>query len=158
MRCNLTEENDLYFEETLTLDADIDRSKVTFAQLSFDTAWSTAFKEPFDCVIAVHALQRMASPETFLTSMVDLVAPHGICVIGCSCDWSEEATPRSQWLGGYVAKDGNPVKTVDTIKTLMSQYFSLVHEEDVPFVTRETSRKLTMSLMHLTVWKRDVMS
>ena len=42
----------------------------------------------------------------------------------------------------------------DGLRKTLSPHFDLVHEENMPFVIRETRRKHQFTVAHATVWRR----
>lgn len=65
-------------------------------------------------------------------------------------------TPKSKWVGGYLDKAGQPVKSKDVVKAFLSAHgFELVHEEDVPFMIREHVRKFQYGVSHASVWRKN---
>ena len=161
MRCRVVDETELFVEKTVSLpDDSIDTERVSFAQVPFGDLYALknakVFRptDPFDCVVAL-CLTRMDNPKALLDTMMNLVAPGGICVLGSAFEWSEENTPRSKWLGGYVSKDGIPIPSMSVVTTTMSTYFTLIHQENIPFVIRDTSRRIIITEYTVSVWKRQ---
>lgn len=44
---------------------------------------------------------------------------------------------------------------VTVAEVMQRQGFSLVHEEDVPFLIREHARKFQYGVSHATVWRKN---
>jgi len=156
MRCDVSDETDLHNEKTVAIeDQDIDRSRVEFAVVPFEKINDSLLKTSFDCVVSINALTRMENPRKFLKNVFHLVRPKGgTLVIGSTFDWSEDRTPRQNWLGGYVSKDGTRVESVETLKDILSKDFDLITQEDVPCFVRDSSRRIVMTAQSVTVWKR----
>jgi len=157
IRYRILREADIHEERTASIDASIDRERVSFAQVHFRDIYTPCdlFKPviPFDCVVSM-CLTRLSDPMMFLKRLVDLVAPDGICVLGSSFDWSEDTTPKDKWLGGYVDSDGRLLSNMQTIRSLMESNFILVHVEDLPLSIRESSRQELVMIYSVSVWKR----
>lgn len=154
MRCNVPIESDLYKETTVSIDESVDRNRAQFAVVPFDKVDTTTFPEPFDAVVCTHTLSRMEDPKTLLSKLFLLVAGGGIAVISSSFDWSESTTPRCNWLGGYTAKDGNQVGSLDVLKSILGPDFDLVSKEDFPAIVRDNERRLVFNLENITVWRK----
>ena len=157
IRYRILREADIYEEKTATIDASIDRERVSFARIKFKDIYTpyNLFKpeNPFDCVVSL-CLTRLSDPMMFLKRLVDFVAPNGICVLGSSFDWSEGTTPKDKWLGGYIDRDGRLISNMHTIRSLMESNFTLVHVEDLPLSIRESSRQEFVMTYSISVWKR----
>jgi hypothetical protein len=68
--------------------------------------------------------------------------------------WLEEFTDVEKWIGGY-RKDGEPYSTLQGLKDLLSDEFSLVENpKNVTFVIRETSRKYQHTIAQMTIWRK----
>lgn len=78
----------------------------------------------------------------------------GILVLVSPHSWLPGWTPRSQWLGGFVDEAG-PHRTADGVASLLRGDFTLLHQEDVPFLIREHVRKFQYGVSMATVWQRN---
>ena len=108
----------------------------------------------YDLILAANLIDRLYSPLKFLTSVHERLNLGGLLLIASPYTWLEEHTPRAQWLGGF-KKDGENFSTLDGLKAVLTQHFSLLQGPlDVPFVIRETRRKLQHSCSELTIWER----
>ena len=154
MRCNLIDEVDLHTEKTVTVDEDIDRTRVQFGFMPFDKIRGDCFSSTFDAVVCLNTLSRMENPAEFLRNLPDIVAPDGIVVLSSLFDWTEDATPRHNWLGGFISKDGKAVKSLDAIKGIMQMQFTLLWEENHPFFVRDTGRRAVINMASITVWQK----
>jgi hypothetical protein len=74
-------------------------------------------------------------------------------VITSPYTWLEDFTPMDKWPGGF-KKDGKTVTTLDGLKEILGEYFTLEFTGDVPFVIRETARKFQHSISEMTIWKK----
>ena len=69
--------------------------------------------------------------------------------------WMDEHTPRDRWLGGFVAPDGEPVRSDTTLRAYMADLgFELLGEEDMPLLIREHERKYQFIVSHAMVFRR----
>jgi 5-histidylcysteine sulfoxide synthase/putative 4-mercaptohistidine N1-methyltranferase len=108
----------------------------------------------FDLILAANLIDRLYSPRRFLDSVASRLNPGGLLVLTSPYTWLEEHTKRSEWIGGF-KKDGESYTTLDGLKDILGEHFTLVKgPESVPFVIRETRRKHQHTLSEATVWKR----
>lgn len=158
IRCRILCETGIHEEKTVTVDASIDRERISFARIDFeDVCTPTEGFNPentFDCVVSL-CLTRLEDPRMLLRRMSDFVSPNGICILGSPFDWHEDTTPRENWLGGYVGDDGSFITNMHTIRSLMEDHFTLVHVEDLPFSIRESSRQEFVMTYSVSVWRRQ---
>ncbi|CAH2031100.1 5-histidylcysteine sulfoxide synthase [Trichlorobacter ammonificans] len=108
----------------------------------------------FDLVLAANLLDRLYGPQRFLESIHGRINPGGLLVLASPYSWSEEFTPKEEWLGGY-REAGEPVWTLDGVTAALADRFRLLGEpRDVPFIIRETRRKFQHAVAQVTVWER----
>lgn len=109
----------------------------------------------FDLILAANLIDRLYDPEKFLANVHERLNPGGILLIASPYTWLEAHTPREKWLGGY-KKDGENFTTLDRLKAILSEHFSIMEKPlDVPFIIRETRRKFQHSLSEVTLWVRN---
>jgi hypothetical protein len=84
--------------------------------------------------------------------MDGLLGAGGRLVVTSPCTWLAEFTPRENWLGGFERK-GKRVRTLDTLKEILSPHFELLSRKDLPFLIREHARKFQWSVAEATVWR-----
>ena len=65
------------------------------------------------------------------------------------------STFQCNWIGGYETVNGEKVTGFDGLRSILCDNFDLVHEENVPFLIRETERKHQYTISHATVWRRN---
>ncbi|HET7299468.1 MAG TPA: 5-histidylcysteine sulfoxide synthase [Oleiagrimonas sp.] len=108
----------------------------------------------YDLILAANLVDRLYDPAKFLATIHERLHVGGLLLIATPCTWLAEHTPREQWLGGF-EKDGQPVRTIDGLRTALSRYFEAVGEPcDVPFVIRETRHKFQHTLSEASLWRR----
>ena len=108
----------------------------------------------FDLILAANLIDRLYAPRRFLTDVANRLNAGGLLVLASPYTWLEEYTKREEWIGGF-KKDGESYTTLDGLKEILNENFTLVEEPDaVPFVIRETRRKHQYTLSDVTVWKR----
>ncbi len=95
----------------------------------------------FDLILAANLIDRLYAPRRFLDSVTRRLNPGGLLVLASPYTWLEEYTRRSEWIGGF-KKDGESYTTLDGLKDILGQAFTLVEGPlSVPFTIRETRRK-----------------
>jgi len=132
---------------------DIDRSRATFMQ--GDACALPEELGRFDAVLAANLLCRLPQPHVFLQRCEQLVKPGGVLVLVSPYSWLEQYTPREHWLGGDYDENGQVKDSAKTVASLLSNRFTLVEEEDMPFLMREHVRKYAIGVSHGTVWRRN---
>lgn len=108
----------------------------------------------FDLILGANLIDRLYAPRRFLAIAAERLNPGGLLVLSSPYTWLEEYTKREEWIGGF-KKDGESYSTLDGLKEILGEHFTLVEEpKAVPFVIRETRRLHQYTLSELTVWKR----
>ena len=107
----------------------------------------------FDLVLAANLLCRLAEPKKLLRRLRDLLRPGGQLVFTTPCSWLEEYTPRENWLGGYV-EGGQEVRTIASLRELLSDSFECEFVRDFPMLIPEHSRKFQWTVTQASRWLR----
>ena len=144
-------EGEILESMTYELDADFNPERVQFEV--GDATDLRADLGSFDVVLAANLLCRLPEPQKLLGRFADLVLEGGQLLITSPYTWLEEFTPKANWLGGYM-KDGEPVRSLDTLKAGLESDFELVRVTEVPFAIREHSRKYQWSVSQASLWRR----
>jgi len=145
------EEGDLTTPATAVVPREIDRSRVRFEQQD-----AQALPEDlgsFDIVLAANLIDRLREPRRCLERLANLVRSEGQLLITSPYTWLEEYTPRSLWLGGY-EKDGQEIRTLQTLQTVLKPDFDLAATIHLPFLLREHARKFQWSVAQASLWIR----
>lgn len=155
LRYTLPEEGDIVsFHEVTLADYGLDSVR---EQVQFFQADACNLPEKFigyDLVLAANLIDRLYSPQRFLSMIHERINPGGLLVLTSPYTWLEEYTKKAEWLGGYRC-DGEPVWGLDGLKTVLEPHFRMLGEpRDVPFVIRESRRKFQHTISELTVWER----
>jgi len=144
-------EGDIHKEYLAAIPEDVDVDRLRFVQGDACNIPHTI--GPFDVVLAANLLCRLPDPQRFLQRLPTLVKPGGIVVLVSPYSWLEAWTPKPNWIGATVEGD-RPVPSFQALSESLSIHFSLVHQEDMPFLIREHVRKYQWGCSHATVWKR----
>ena len=145
------DEGELFTELVARVPGGIDPDRVTFR-------WGDAMSLSedlglFDVVLGANLIDRLADPCKFLGLLPGLLRPGGQLILSSPYTWSEDYTPRENWLGG-MRREGEEQSTLRGLIEELSEYFVLVRELDLPFLIREHARKFQWSVAQATVWIR----
>lgn len=132
---------------------DTDRRRVRFA-VGDACALDVPALGGFDAVVGLNLLCRLPAPRRFLSALPTLVKAGGQLLLATPCSWLPEYTAREHWLGGFTEENGQPVRTLDTLRTILAPDFELLRTRDLPFLIREHARKFQWSVSQGSVWRR----
>jgi len=108
----------------------------------------------YDLILALNLIDRLYNPRKFLEEIHRRMNKDGILVLSSPYTWLEEYTKKENWLGGY-KKDGEIVKSSDTIQQILSKHFTLLEKPfKVDFVIRETANKFQHTWSEVLIFKR----
>lgn len=147
-------EGELSVEREAKLPEGIDTSRAEFKQA--DAYCLPAEMTNYDVVVVSNLLCQIPLPNTALGRMAGpraLVRPGGLLIIASPFSWDESVTPRDLWLGGFKDSNGKAQTSVEGLKALFGDAFELVHETDIPHVTRKHSRQYNVDISHVSVWQ-----
>jgi putative 4-mercaptohistidine N1-methyltranferase len=131
--------------------AEIDRTRVSFEQgNAMDLRRDLGI---FDVVLMSNLLDRLADPRSCLEQLAGLLKRGGQLIITSPYTWLREFTVRKNWLGGF-EHDHTRVKTLDTLKDILSPHFDLSVCKDLPFLIREHARKFQLGISEASIWIR----
>ena len=106
----------------------------------------------YDLIFCGNLIDRLYDPSLFLNHIHQRLTAGGYLVLTSPYTWLADYTPKDKWLGG-IKVNGENVTTLDGLSRLLGERFSLVAQQDVPFVIRETRRKFQHTLADMTVWQ-----
>jgi len=145
------EEGDLTLSSRAVVPAEIDRKRVTFE--TGDAEDLPPGLGRFDVVLMANLIDRLREPRRCLRQLPGLIKPNGQLILASPYTWLTEFTPRENWLGGF-ARNGQPVKSFETLKEILEPDFRLILRKDLPFLIREHARKFQWGVAEATVWVR----
>ena len=110
----------------------------------------------YDMLVAANLIDRLYEPAKFLSQVASRLNQGGLLLLTSPYSWSESATVKAHWLGGYKdTHSGENVTTLDGLHQLLDAEFELIQAPfDMEFVIRETARKYQHSLAQVTIWKK----
>ena len=109
--------------------------------MNIPDSWSN-----FDLVHAANLICRLPSPQQFLDRIPGMVKQGGQLLLATPFTWLEEYTPRNEWLGSGDSRE--------KIQEILSPWFQLEYETNLPFLIREHRRKYQYSVSWGTRWRR----
>jgi putative 4-mercaptohistidine N1-methyltranferase len=107
----------------------------------------------FEVVLLANLIDRLPAPRRCLEQLAALVQAGGQLIITSPYTWLETFTPRNEWLGGFISY-GNPLRTLDGLKNILSADFNFVGTRELPFLIREHARKFQWSVAEASLWER----
>lgn len=152
---SVKQEGDIFINKKITIEElgyEKLKEKVTFWQ--GDACNLKPIYSNYDLIIATNLIDRLYNPKLFLESVDERLNEDGILVITSPYTWQESSTNKELWLGGYVNAEGEEVRTLVSLKNILSDKFELIHTQDVEFVIQETARKYQHTISELSVWKK----
>lgn len=110
----------------------------------------------YDMIVAANLIDRLYEPTKFLQDVATRLNDGGLLLIASPYSWSEQATVKANWLGGYKdSQSGENVTTLDGLHRVLDTEFERIREPfDLAFVLRETARKYQHTLAQVTIWKK----
>ena len=108
----------------------------------------------YDVIVVPNLLEELSNPVLFLSNIHERLNEHGWLIITSTYDWDETRTRRENWPGGF-KQDGEPVTSLDGIKTILNEHFTLENEPiDLTLSLRKSSRITENRISQITVWKK----
>jgi putative 4-mercaptohistidine N1-methyltranferase len=145
------DEGDLTHPCQAIVPAEIDRARATFER--GDAMNLRRDIGQFDVALLANLIDRLIDPRRCLGRMPEIVRSGGQLIIASPCTWMTEYTPRENWLGGF-EHAGRRVRTLETLKELLSPDFAFISAKDLPFLIREHSRKFQLCISQASLWVR----
>lgn len=131
---------------------DIDRSRVTF-QVG-DAMNLGKNIGAFDIVHMANLIDRLPDPARCLRQLPGIVHPGGQLLLLSPYTWMQAYTPEDAWIGGRTI-DGKPRTSLEGLRDMLDDDFTLDLTLDLPFLIREHARKYQWSVAQGTRWIRS---
>mmetsp|Transcript_62363 Transcript_62363/g.135381 ORF Transcript_62363/g.135381 Transcript_62363/m.135381 type:complete len:1087 (-) Transcript_62363:4-3264(-) len=74
----------------------------------------------YDVICVFDLLDRLRSPKEFLQSLKGRLNPSGLLVLSSCYDWSEDLTPKENWLGGFRYGDNDGPSSYAGLRELLT--------------------------------------
>jgi 5-histidylcysteine sulfoxide synthase/putative 4-mercaptohistidine N1-methyltranferase len=108
----------------------------------------------YDLIMATNLIDRLYEPKLFLQTVHQRLNDNGILILTSPYTWQEEYTAKEFWIGACVDENGNEISTLDALKAILKDNFTLIDTVDIEFVIRETARKFQHTISQMSVWKK----
>jgi putative 4-mercaptohistidine N1-methyltranferase len=145
------EEGDLTHPSQAVVPSDIDRNRVQFERGDAMNLRRDLGK--FDVVLVANLIDRLSNPRKCLDQLPGLLNQGGQLVITSPYTWMSDFTPKENWLGGF-EREGGRVRTINTLKEILSPNFDFCFQKNLPFLIREHARKFQLGVSEASVWLR----
>lgn len=149
----MTVEGDITSTHTAVVPSGVHSDRITFRQ--GDACDLPRDMGRFSVIHGANLLCRLPNPMSFLERLPSLLLPGGLVVFISPYSWLKQYTEKDKWLGGVVdGKSGAPQWSKDGLGAAMTGLgFTLLHDENCPFLIREHARKFQWGCSHVTVWQ-----
>jgi SAM-dependent methyltransferase len=109
----------------------------------------------FDAILCSNLLCRLPDPMALLGALPNYMNIGGVVLFVSPYSWLKEYTPKDRWIGGCTDENGNSIDSKQKMKEIMEGLgFVLIHDEAVPLIIRENSRKYQYIISDATAWRR----
>lgn len=110
----------------------------------------------FDAILMGNLLCRVPNPKNLLASLPHMLNPGGIIMNTSPFSWKPEFTPRSDWLGGGIARSAPNCTSAEGLQMEMEKLgFSLLSEEDMPLCIIHHDRFCELISSSATIWQKQ---
>lgn len=144
---------DFVSEHTAIVPDDVDRDRVRFIK-GDPLDLPKNVRRAFDAVMLINSLCRMEDPRKVLLDLHRLVRVGGVLVLATPFDCDEMYTARSKWLENHSSKQVNTILAKKDVSDLLEKDFSLLKEQDLPYLIRRHARRYILGISYVTVWVR----
>lgn len=108
----------------------------------------------YDLIIIPALLEELSDPLLFLSHIHERLNENGSLILASDYEWDRAITPPDKWPGGF-KRDGEPVTSLDGIKTaLMPRFELLADPQEVNRAIKRSSRFTENRLTQITIWKK----
>jgi len=106
----------------------------------------------YDVISAFNLLEELQNPSVFLKSIHERLTNKGTLIIGSTYEWNEAISPKKKWLGGF-KKDGEPVKSFETLSVILSKNFECTKGPlNLTYIKRKSSRDFDIKISEVSIW------
>ena len=126
------------------------KDKINFSQ--GDPCNIKPIYDNYDLVFCANLLESLNHPELFFNTIVSRINAGGYLVLSSNYDWGQDSKQDSQWLGG-VKVNGENFLSINGLKQLLEDKFTLVAEQDIHSIVTKSARRFDVDINQLTIWK-----
>lgn len=154
LRYVIKDEGDLQiFKDVLLKDLEFGNGTATLNFMQDDAMKLKKSYAENDVILAFNLLEELQDPSVFLADIHERLNSDGILIIGSTYEWNEAFCPKDNWLGGF-KKDGEPLKSFDTLNEILSRNFDLIKQPfDLKYVKRKSSRSFELKISEISLWQ-----
>ncbi|MHB9054615.1 MAG: 5-histidylcysteine sulfoxide synthase [Paludibacteraceae bacterium] len=155
MRYVMKDEGELqFFRDVVLSDFGLDNGNKKIRLMQADPMNLKPIYTGYDVIIVPNLLEELNNPALFLGKINERMNDNGFLIIASTYDWNENRTKRENWPGGF-KKDGEPVTSLDGLKTILKEKFTLINEPvDLPLSLKKSSRVTVNKISQVTFWKK----
>ena len=107
----------------------------------------------FDVIVLPLLLEELVDPVNFLENVHLRLVNGGCLVIASTYDWETNGVAREYWPGGY-KKDGEPVRSFDSCKSILSTHFESIGQDvELRHLKRLSSVRSVVLNVKLSMYK-----
>jgi len=108
----------------------------------------------YDVITAFNLLEELQDPSVFLETIHERLNANGTLIIGSTYEWDEKICPKDHWLGGF-KKDGEPVKSFDSLSEILSKEFKIIEEPiQLKYAKRTSTRHFEIEISEISIWQK----
>jgi len=113
-----------------------------------------AIFDDYDVIIAQQVLEQHYDPVQFLLNISGCLKEGGILILASAYDLNPQIKAEKRFSGKKI--NGENVTGFDAVQQVLSTQFELVASENISKLSRHCARKFTVTLQHITLWKKSV--
>ena len=140
---------------TATVPTEIDKTKIDFVvgdAMGLSDIPTLAAQGPYDAILLSNLMCRLTNPNSCLAQFANndiYIKKGGILVFASPNTWMEQYTDPDSFLDGLSNE-----ATLAKLGALLPG-FTMLHEEDLPFMIREHRRKYEYIVSQVSVWRKE---
>ena len=144
----------VFYREILLSDYELGANKENILFMQADANNLKPLYTGYDLIIVPNLLEELICPILFLQQIHERLNEDGLLIIASTYEWEFHEVKREHWPGGF-KQDGEPVTSLEGMRTILNEKFRLVNEPENLVVTlRKSSRISEQRLSEVTVWRK----
>ena len=144
----------VFYREILLSDFELgaDKEKILFMQADANNL--KPLYTGYDLIIVPNLLEELICPILFLQKIHERLNENGWLIITSTYEWELTDVKPEHRPGGF-KRDGEPVTSLEGIKSILNEKFNLVNEpENITLTIRKSSRITEQRLSEVSVWRK----
>ncbi len=144
----------VFYREILLSDFELGTNKENILFMQADGNNLKPIYTGYDLIIVPNLLEELICPILFLEKIHERLNDSGLLIIASTYEWESNMVQRQHWPGGF-KQDGEPVTSLEGIKSILNEKFNLLNEpENITLSLRKSSRITEQRLSEVSVWKK----